>query len=54
MVVCIKDKNFSGACIKQEPNNIIIHLKPFEKGKCVQIKDGRYNYLDIKQVVTMI
>lgn len=44
MVVCIKDKVFSGLLVKNNPNEIIIHLKPFDKNTFVSISNGQYSY----------
>lgn len=48
MVICFKDKNFSGQIIRNEENNILIQLKPFNKNLFVQIHNGVYHYQNSK------
>lgn len=54
MLISIKNKNFSGLLIKDDPKDLIIQLKPFNKKSFVRIKEGNYYYLnddDVKKII---
>lgn len=50
MVICIKDKNFSGTLIKNSEDEVIIQLKPYNKDTFVRIQNGFYEYLNENQI----
>lgn len=50
MVICIKNKNFSGTLIKNSENEVIIQLKPYNKDTFVRIQNGFYEYLNESQI----
>lgn len=54
MVICFKDKNFSGQMIKDSDGEVIIQLKPFNKDIFVRVKNGCYQYLKSIEVAQLL